>query len=360
MERILSCSIAVALATAALIGQQQKVLPKGMDFVEGPLLYTYPFGRDTGAIQLLYDADQVTLSQGLVSGIRFRQSQVSGSQVHPGYTKNYKVTAYTVLTNSASMVADPAGNLGGAAGTVVFQGPLTLPPIQQLTVQPAPFGIDIPFAPPYVYDGTQGNLLLIIETDDATMPPTGYRIDAVNFAFSAVTGLTQDIDPQGCVVNGESLAIVCSESSVIVGGSLSQTISSSTTGAFPLVAGAVGFTVQPTDLTPIGMAGCTSWPESPLAQFAAENPGGGYPAIVWTLPNDPAIEGLALASQALGIAASGLLADSVTSNSVGTRIGGAAGPIRNMGMSFRSSSGSWFMGSNGVFVAVAELDGIFP
>jgi hypothetical protein len=55
-----------------------------MAFVEGPLVYTYPFGRQAGAIQLLYDADQITTQQGVVTGMRFRQSQVTASQTHPG------------------------------------------------------------------------------------------------------------------------------------------------------------------------------------------------------------------------------------------------------------------------------------
>lgn len=350
----------LALLASLLPAQQHKVLPAGMGFVEGPLVYTYPFGRHSGAIQLLYDADQITAAQGVLQGMRFRQSQVTATQTHPGYTKNYKVTAYTVTTSAAAMQPDPALNIGGAAGTVVFQGPLTLPPIQPLATQPAAFGIHIPFAAPYVFDGSQGNLLLIVETDDTSAVPPSYRLDAVNFTFGQATGLTTGIDAQGCVVNGESLTLACSEVSVTVGGSLTQTITSSSTGAFPLVAGAVGFDVQQVDLGSIGMPGCTSWPVSPLAQFAFENGGGGYPAIVWTLPNDPSIEGLALASQALGIAASGLLGDSVTSNGVGSRIGGATGPANNMGMSFRSATGNWFMGTNGVFMAVVELEGVFP
>ncbi|MCR9246888.1 MAG: hypothetical protein NXI31_17785 [bacterium] len=360
MNRLAIGALACVATAAMTLAQQTKVLPAGMAAVEGPLVYTYPFGRTTGAMQLLYDADQVTLGQGLVMGIRFRQSQITASQTNPGYTKNYKVTAWTVLTNATSMVADPASNIGSAAATVVFQGPLTLPPTAPLTVQPATFDIHIPFTTPYVFDGAQGNLLLVVETDDTTTPPSGYRIDAVNFRFSQVTGLTQDIDSQGCVVNGESLSLAASETNVVVGGALSHTITSTSVGAFPLAIATVGFEAQPTDLTPFGLPGCT-WhlPTTALSRFVFENGGGGYNQVDWTLPNNPVIEGIPLVSQIFGLAASGLLADSVTSNSTGSRIGGAAGPTRNMGMSFSNGSG-WFMGTNGVFVTVAELDGIFP
>ena len=43
---------------------------------------------------------------------------------------------------------------------------------------PAPFSIAIPFTSPYVFDSTQGNLLLWIETTDQTPVPGLYRIDA--------------------------------------------------------------------------------------------------------------------------------------------------------------------------------------
>ena len=43
----------LALSSTFATAQQQKVVPQGMDFVESSLVYTYPFGRQTGAIQLL-------------------------------------------------------------------------------------------------------------------------------------------------------------------------------------------------------------------------------------------------------------------------------------------------------------------
>ncbi len=363
---MLHSSTFASLLTAALVGlcqpitaQQQKVLPAGMGIVEGPLVYTYPFGRATGAIQLLYDADQVTLGQGVILGMHFRQSQVTATQTHPGYTKNYQVTAYTVATPAATMSADPAVNIGTATGTIVFQGPLMLPPINPLVTQPAPFSVHLPFSAPYLYDGSQGNLLLVVETADTTTPPSNYRIDAVNFTFAATTGLSTGIDTQGCVANGSSLALAVPDAPAIVGGTIQQDFTSSTLGAFPVVLAALSLDSQFTDLGTFGMTGCSLWLAPFEFRLAAELPAGGYPSMSWNLPNAPWIEGIALASQGFGLGASGLLADSVTSNAIGTRIGGSAGPTRNMGMSFRGT-GSWSMGTNGVFMAVVNLDGVFP
>lgn len=330
-----------------------------MGIVEGPLVYTYPFGRPTGAIQLLYDADQITLGQGVILGMHFRQSQVTSSQTHPGYQKNYQVTAYTVAASAATMSPDPAVNAGSSTGTVVFNGPLTLPPINPLTTQPAAFTIHVPFSQPYPFDGSQGNLLLVVETADAFVPPSNYRVDAVNFTFNQATGLSTEIGQTGCVVNGNALSMAVTDSSAIVGGAIDQTFLSSSLGAFPTVLAALSLDAQPTDLTSLGMSTCMLWLAPFEFRLVTEAASGGYPTVSWTLPNAPWIEGISLASQGFGLGASGLLADSVTSNAVATRIGGSTGPTRNMGMSFRGT-GSWAMGTNGVFMAVVALEGVFP
>lgn len=339
---------------------QSKVLPPGMAVVEGPLVYTYPFGRQTGAIQLLYDADQLTTQQGVIFGMRFRQSQITSSQTYPSYTKNYQVTAYTVPTMAASMAADPTPNIGSAVGTVVFSGPLTLPAVTLVTTYPAPFNIHIPFQVPYLYDGSQGNLLLLVETaDTATVPSGSYRLDAVNFRNNQVTGLSANLDDVGCSAQGGSLALTTNAATAIVGGSIDQTFSSTLTGAFPVVMSGLSFAVQPVDLAIYGMPGCTSWMGPFASRFILENPSGGYPTLSWTLPNAAWIEGIALVGQGLGLAANGSLTDSVTSNGVATRIGSSSFPVVHMDMSFRGT-GSWAKGATGTTIVIVEFDGIFP
>ncbi|MBL8722899.1 MAG: hypothetical protein JNK49_02585 [Planctomycetes bacterium] len=340
---------------------QGKVLPPGMDHVEGPLVYTYPFGRQTGAIQLLYNADQLTTQAGLIFGMRFRQSQVTASQTYPAYTKNYQVTAYTVATNAAAMTAAPAPNIGSATGTVVFSGPLTLPAVNFTTTYPAPFGIHVPFSAPYPYDGSQGNLLLLIETTDTVAVPTGsYRLDAVNFRNNVVTGLATNLDNAGCSAQGAALSLATSSTAAIVGGSIDQNFSSTLNGAFPLVLSCLSFEKQPSDLAVYGMPGCTSWLGSFVSRLVLENQGGGYPLLSWTLPNAPWIEGMALIGQAVGVAANNTLADTVTSNGMATRIGSSSFPVVRMDMSFSGNLTTWSKGANGTTIVVVEFDGIFP
>ncbi len=347
-------------ATSFATAQQTKVLPAGMDFVEGPLVYTYPFGRASAGMTLLYDADQVTTQQGLLTGMHFRPSQVTAAQTYPSYTKYYQVTAYTVATMAAQMVADPSVNAGAAVGAVVFNGPLTLPAVTLPTTFPVDFTIHIPFSTPFLFDGSMGNLMLVIETADTVAVPTGsYRIDAVNFRDNQVTGLVANLDNQGCTAGGQSLQLAGNALTAIVGGSITQTLSSTSFGAFPVAFAGLSFTAQSQDLAIFGMPGCTSWLGSPVLQLVLENGSGGYPSVVWALPNAPYLEGVALAGQAFGVAGSGLLADSVTSNGVATRIGSNSFPIVKMDMSFRAAS-TWSKGTAGTFIAVVQFDGVFP
>lgn len=348
----------VGLATA----QRSPVLPRGMDFVEGPLVYTYPFGRQTGAMCLLYDASEIATVPSLILGIHFRPSQITASQTYPSYTKNYQITAYTVPTMAAVMNANPAVNAGSALGTTVFNGALTLPAVTYGTTFPNDFTIDIPFdllhgGAPYLYDPAVGNLMFVIETTDAVAVPSGsYRIDAVNFSSSQVTGLSANLDTQGCVVGGNSLTLATTASAAIVGGSITQTFNTSAAGAFPLLLSGLSFERQPQDLLVFGMPGCTSWLGAASFLAVFENVGGGsYPNLVWGLPNTMAIEGVALVGQALGIPASGQLSQAVTSNGVGTRIGSNTFPVVHMDMSFRATT-TWSKGTAGTFIAVAKLD----
>lgn len=357
---LLSLFSALLAATGLATAQQTKVLPPGMDFVEGPLVYTYPFGRATGAMSLLYDADQVTTQQGLITGMRFRQSQVTAAQTYPSYTKNYQVTAYTVATMAAQMVADPAVNAGSATGTVVFNGPLVLPAVTVITTFPADFAIHIPFTTPYAFDGTQGNLLLVIETADTVAVPSGsYRVDAVNFRDNQITGLVANLDTAGCVVGGQSLTLGGNAAAAIVGGSITQTLNSSSLGAFPVALAGLSFGAQMQDLAVFGMPGCTSWLGNPVLQLVLENGTGGYPSVVWSLPNAPYLEGIALSGQVLGVPTSGQLATAVTSNALATRIGSSGFPVVKMDMSFRGTA-AWSKGQAGTFIAVVEFEGVFP
>jgi hypothetical protein len=345
-----------ACVGATLSAQQTKVIPAGMDYVEGPTVFSYPFGRQDAAIQLLVDADRLTLGQGVITGIRFRGSQQTQSTA--GYTKPYVVTAYTVSTSAAAMQTDPLANIGSATGTVVFQGPLTLPPVGPLTLAPGPFAIQIPFSIPYVFDGSQGNLLLLIETTDQAPVPGLYRIDAVQFRNNVVEGLVAAVDAQGCVVGGQFLTSATSAASAIVGGQVATTLTATPAGAFPVVLALLSFARADQDLSLFGMpSGCTGRVGAFAFQLLLANPS--LPAAAWSVPASPIFIGAAVVTQSLGLPPNNSLAGAVASNAEAIRIGPATLPTIHEMAAFRSTTG-WFMGQAGEFVPVVQFEGVFP
>lgn len=351
-----STLLLLLVAAAPATAQQTLVLPRGMDHVEGPSVFTYPFGRVDAALQFLADADQVTLGLGVITGMRFRISQQSTSTA--AYTKNYRVTAYTVTTNAANMAGDPAVNIGGAPGTVVFQGPLNLPAAGPLSVAPAPFQIHLPFTAPYVFNGTQGNLLLLMETTDQGPVPGTYRIDAVLFRNNRTEGIVADIDTVGCSAGGASLALAADPARAVVGGALDLTLTSSAPGAFPAALVALAVTRAQQDLGVFGMPGCTGW-VGPFAFLILLESGGAYPQALFTVPANPVLEGLAVFTQVLGLPPAGTLQGAVTSNGLAIRLGHQQAPSVHNQCAFRSTA-SWALSGAGEFVPVIQLEGIFP
>lgn len=350
----------VAALAAVLPGQQAKVIPSGMDFVEGPLVYTYPFGRADGAMQVLVDADQVTLGQGLLLGIRFRPSQVTGTQTQIAHTKNYRVTAYVVSQTAATMVADLATNIGTATGTIVFQGPVNLPAQQILAVAPAPFSIHIPFTQPFPYDGSLGNLLLHVETADTAAVPGLYRIDAVQFRNATIEGIVAAVDTTGCTVpgTGAGLTMGASAATAIVGGAIANTLTETVPGSFTSALVGLALDRQQQDLAFLGMPGCTNFLGTFTSQVAVAT-GGAFPLVNWNIPALPSIAGIPCVTQALALPANGSFSSSVTSNALAIRVGSSTPPVNKVMAAFRSSTG-WFIGTVGSFSPVMQFEGIFP
>lgn len=355
-----ACSLLFALA-AFLPAQQSKVVPAGMDNVEGPLVYTYPFGRVDGGLCILYDADQITTTaNGVILGVNFRPSQQT--QTALGYTKPYRVTMYTVPMTAAQMMAlgtpvNPATIIGTATPTVCFNGPLTLPSVGPLATAPAAFNINIPFTTPYLFDGTQGNLLMLLETTDTTPVTSTYRIDAVLFRNTLAEGIAADIDTSGCAAAGTSLAIATASSSAIIGSSIDTTLTPSAAGVFTLALSCLGFDRSDIPLAPLGLPGCTSRLGLSVVTQALIDAGTGFPHATWAVPAVSAYVGLQVFTQALALPGTGT--GVAVSNGQAIRIGSnAPAPVKAM-MAFRSGT-TWSQGQAGEFVAIVRFDGVFP
>ncbi len=361
-------AVAASLFSAHLVAQQTKVLPIGMDFVEGPTVFINPFNQanPTCGIQVLIDASNFHPGPAVLTGLRFRPTQQTQTSI--SFTKPYQVNLYVVPTTATAFEAtlspyDPNAVIAGATPTQVFNGPLTLPATTPLTVTPAPFAIYIPFAAPFLYDPAAGNLLVMLESTDLTPVPTTCRIDAVQFRETDITGVVAPIDGQGCVVAGASLQASTAATSVVIGSTIQTTLTATPPLAFVAAYAVLAFARADTDLAVIGMPGCTGRIQGTfLDQILIAGPGG-LPPVTWPVPADPNLIGVAAVAQTIGLAASGLLQDSVISNAEALRVADSALRVPSMMAGFHTVSGSvnaWFHGTLGEFTPIVQLEGIFP
>src|SRR5215813_10687131 len=97
-------SLAFAALGAVIPAQQTKVVPAGMDHVQGQISCGFLFNRPDADFFLLYDANQITAGQAQLTGIDFRQGQ-QFTGLLAGFTKPYRVTAFTVPTNAAAIAS---------------------------------------------------------------------------------------------------------------------------------------------------------------------------------------------------------------------------------------------------------------
>jgi hypothetical protein len=342
---------------AALAAQQTKVLPAGMDHVEGQVSLGFLFGRVDADFFLLYDAGQITTGQAQLTGIDFRQNQQASPVV--GFTKPYRVTAYTVPTNAAGMIAlgsvvNVPAIVGSATGTVVMQSPVVLAARTSLSVAPGPFDINFPFSVPYPFDATQGNLLLRIQATDSTPVSGSYLVDAV--AFSVGYGIVTDVEPTGCPNGAASVSLATANASVVAGRSIDTTLTV-TPGVGALLV-ALSLDRADLDLTPFGMPGCTSRVGPTLAQQTLLPAPPAAPHALWPIPAAPAFVGTPLFTQAAALSPGG--APPALSNTEGLRIGASqATPIKATMAAWTGSLYVQFTNSLEL-MPVVRLDGTFP
>jgi len=349
--------LAAAVLGMTLAAQQTKVLPAGMEHVEGQIALGLLFSRIDSDFFLLYDAERITSGQAQLTGIDFRQNQLTAPVA--SFTKPYRVTAYTVPINAAGMIAlgsvlNIASVVGSATGTVVMQAPVVMAARTSLSVAPGPFDINFPFSVPYAFDATQGNLLLRIQATDSTAVPGIYLADAV--AFSAGLGIVTDVDATGCPSGATSLSLLTSNASVVAGRSIDTTITVTPGVGALLVALSLDRADQ--DLTALGMPGCTSRVGPTVAVQALLPSPPAVPHALWPIPAAPVFVGAPLFTQAAALSPAG--APPALSNTEGLRIGAAQMTPIKATMAFWTGSLYVQYTNNGEQMPVVRLTGTFP
>jgi hypothetical protein len=160
MKRLISLLAVGALAVTAS-AQLTLVIPNGCAAVEGSTSNAFPWGRGgTGLLhQAVYDSSNFTL-QGvnypiLITGLKWRPNG-GVALVATSYPIACSVRLSTCPVDW-SAVTTTLANQRGPDETLCFQGPVSFGP-QAAVPGPAPFGINIPLATPFLYNPSNGDL----------------------------------------------------------------------------------------------------------------------------------------------------------------------------------------------------------
>jgi hypothetical protein len=351
-------TLLVAVALGAALAAQSKVIPAGLDSVEGQFAFYYPFNRVDGDMFLLYDAEQVTGGLATLTGIDFRIRQPGFGTA--GFTKPYRVTAYVVPITALGMVqlganVNAPALVSGVNGTVLFQGPVAFPANDTLPAAPAPFGINMPFTLPYVFDPTQGNLMLRIQATDTTPAPFAYPIDAVSFPYGSTGGIASMI-AAACGSGGGNVRSSTAGTSLTIGGSIDTTLTVSGT-TFAAAFAVLGLDRADVDLTPYGMPGCTGRFGSANFAVQALLAAPTFPHVRWQVPNSPAYVGRVLVTQTFGLVVP--QTTFAVSNAEALWIGSMTPrPVRIAAAVWTGAA--WFQMTTGEVAPVVRFDGLIP
>jgi len=353
---LLCAALGAGIPVHVIIAQQTKVVPAGMDQVQGQISCGFLFNRTDADFFLLYDASQITAGQAQLNGIGFRQGQQFTSLL-AGFTKPYRVTAFTVPINAAATTGlgtpvNVTALTGGATGTVVFQGPVTFPTHSPLVLSPGPFDVNLPFSVPYTFDATQGNLLLRIQATDTTPAGGSYLVDAV--AISAGYGIVTAVEATGCPSGAISVTLRTQNTSVVTGQSI-DTAFTVTPGVGALLV-ALSLDRADHDLTPFGMPGCSSRVGPTVAVQALLPSPPTVPHALWPIPAGPAFVGTSLFTQAVALSPVG--GPPALSNTEGLVL---VSPLPQINKTVIFWTGSVYAQISAIeLMPVVRLDGTFP
>ncbi len=201
--RTLALGLPVLLA-AALPAQATVVIPNGLAAVEGNSSTAYPWGRGTAQIrvQYVYDTTHFT-QQGVTYPIvinRLRWRANGGAANAGGAYNTVQVQMSTCPVDQAAVSTTFASNHGPDLATV-HNGPVTV--LAGGGTTPNNWYVDIPLAPPFVYDPSLGGDLNIDLATDAAgwVGGAGAALDCQTTGanVSRMYNLTSYTSPTGSV-----------------------------------------------------------------------------------------------------------------------------------------------------------------
>jgi hypothetical protein len=256
--------LALLCATLPAVSAQTSVtIPSRYDTAPGNSTLRLPFGLPGFRTQLLVDAAAIAPNGAQLTHLRLRTNRgATAAAIVPNVT----ITLSHTLQSLAG-VSPVFANNQTTSGTVVFRGTIVRPGYTDGGLAARAWDVVVPFAAPFVFDRTQGNLLIDIRADNQNPPTIGPEnwLDAAEPGGSAVSfgesGQLASFDSVALTVGGASLAIGQSVAPLEL--TIGRTVEFVTETFHSPLPGVLGLSLaplpQPIDLAAIGAPGNTMY-----------------------------------------------------------------------------------------------------
>jgi hypothetical protein len=324
---------AVAGLAAATSAQSTNTLPPHAEITDCHQSLGLPFGAPGFRTQLLVEPTAIATSAALLTGIRFRVDRPSlplAATAVPNVT-----VSLSQSTQTLAGVSDVFANNITGAPVIVFQGSVNLPAATAGNGGAAAWDIDVQFVAPFVYDVTQGALLIDIVGNNPSGQLPSHWLDAAEAGGSA-TWFGRGGD--NATFDNLNLLVATGQDLEPRRLSLGNTIDFISTLSFtqPPAVFAIGSSAlpQPLDLTPIGAPTNELYivPEVILPLTWTQSFIGFYATVSLPVPSTPTLVGALLYGQSAIFEPTSNQLGLVLSGAVEVRIGDPldAMPVRQI------------------------------
>ncbi|HEB54207.1 MAG TPA: hypothetical protein ENI87_13220 [bacterium] len=289
-----TASVVAFLLTASAAAQTVLPLPASHAAAEGTTSTNVPFGRSTPTrVQYVYDG---VLFQGpvTITGLRFR---LDGGSTATTKVVDCEMSMSTMPTPLIAMNTDFASNRGADEAVVLSRQLLTLP-AQGTAATPSPFLAEIPLTTAFVYDPSNGPLVLEVVVHG--QPPGVYPLDATYVCNSPMV----PVGPSSCLQStGLPLGVESATTQVIWGRPWVARAFDAIAGNLVVLAlgtvetGTWGGLSLPQNLAVIGAPGCYVSIDAAAVFYDVAQPDGSV-TFPFSIPNNPQVLGEWLRFQA--------------------------------------------------------------
>jgi len=358
MMAAMNSAVAITLLLGSALCAQTLVVPMDRAAVEGNTTHQYPFSYSEVRFQQIFDGSELASTNAVLTGVEFRRDG-SNASAHNARSWSYVVTAYETLVSPASATTTWANNRTGP-GTVVLNGPISVPAGAPVFPTPQPWAVALPFSSPFTFTRTNGHFLLEIEGVDPNNLYDPWPVDAENL-WRTARGDSLRVSAAACMgASNEQVTLgLSSASTLVIGGTVTVNMTNTTLSAFANWIGSSNRTYLalplPFDLGVLGAPGCFLG-----SDIAVQQVGGG--PFAWPVPNNLALEDAILFTQAMALAPNANAGNFVTSDVFQVRVGGPTSPPARFQSIYRRSDlgmATGFMSAASYYAPIARFTGTF-